>query len=317
MEKKPVLFASLRPYSRSENLQAIYHAYNGQKKWMEKADRNFESTVKSGIYDVMVTDDFPQIAPKKCIMVWHGIQGGKKIGLDQPGRPYYKPYMADNMNYIITPGHGTVKIYADCSGVPEENVLPLGMPRTDAYICKKKGDGNTTLQYKRAYLYVPTFRETSETRMPDIDWAWIDSQLTDDELFVVKAHPVTRRLRIGEYRHIIEVNGYEPSAPYLIDADVIVTDYSSIMFDGYLLGKPAVLFEKKPGYTETRGMYLEYPDQYCSRYARNEEELLDYIRSATQLSQTEIDCRDLVADMCDGHSCERICKLIDEINKGE
>jgi UDP-N-acetylglucosamine 2-epimerase len=61
-------------------------------------------------------------------------------------------------------------------------------------------------------------------------------------------------------------------------------------------------------------MYMQYPDMYSSRYVTNEDELVEQIRSAKRLRKTEKACRDYVADMCDGHSCERICKLIEEMN---
>lgn len=149
--------------------------------------------------------------------------------------------------------------------------------------------------------------------MPVIDWQWLDDQLTDEELFAVRAHPMTGKLLSKRYRHIREYATCCEISPWLIDCDVIITDYSSVMIDGYLLNKPCVLFEKNSGYTETRGMYLNYPDQYCSRYATNERILLDLIRTADTLTDTEKECRRLLAGACDGHSGERIVKLIEEI----
>ena len=265
----------------------------------------------------MVIDEFPTESPGKCIMIWHAIQGGKKIGLDQPN-PYYSRYHTHLMSRIVTGGTGTVQMWAGCTGVPEDRILPLGLPRTDAYIGKRKGDGRTILAgKKRSYLYAPTFRGGGEPPFPDIDWDWLDDELTDDELLVVKAHTVTDRiLTKASFRRIVEVSHDEPSAPYLYDCDVVITDYSSIMFDGYLLGKPAVLFEKTGGYTETRGMYLDYPGRYSSRYCTNERDLLDMIRGADGLNATEAECLRLVADSCDGHASERLCELIHSTEEG-
>ncbi len=114
-------------------------------------------------------------------------------------------------------------------------------------------------------------------------------------------------------RHIRIADKMKPSVDYLYDCDVLITDYSSIMFDAYLLKKPVVLFEKRPGYTKTRGMYLDYPNGYCSRFAQNEMQLLEQIRSAKGLRTAEKRCLAYVADACDGHSCERIIELIKEM----
>lgn len=319
---KPVLFSCFRPIERAENIRAIYEAYKGHKKLIHSYDPGYQSEVTSGKYDLMVIDDFPSCTPGKCIVISHAIQGGKLYGHDQPGTPYYSPSVADRITCIVSAGHGAIDMWESSACVPCDRILPLGMPRTDQYIGKQKGDGHTLLAEKRTYLYVPTFRDKGETPFPDIDWDYIDEHLSYDEILAIKPHPwyyqyISKTITDKQYRHIIGIPGDEPSAPYLYDSDVIITDYSSIMFDAYLLNKPVVLFEKNPGYLQTRGMYLDYPDQYCSRYASNEEELINFLRNSYSLRTAEKDCIRTVADMCDGHSCERICKLIDQLNGGE
>jgi CDP-glycerol glycerophosphotransferase (TagB/SpsB family) len=167
---------------------------------------------------------------------------------------------------------------------------------------------------KRAYLYVPTFRGKTDPRYPDIDWEYMDAQLHNDEVLAVKPHPYGEPWNLYGYKHIIELPKMQPSVNYLIDCDVLITDYSSIMFDGYLLDKPCVLFEKNLGYTETRGMYLEYPDQYSTRYASTEAGLLRLLRSADGLTIVEEDLAAYVAGNCDGYSCERIINFIKEVS---
>lgn len=307
---KPVLFASTKPLERAENIRVLYEAFDGQKEFVQVNGCRRHPAIRSGAFSLMVIDEFPTETPGKCIMIWHAIQGGKKIGLDQP-YPYYHAEQASLMDCIITSGEGAVPMFASCSGLREEKILALGMPRTDAYVGKHKGDGQTVLARKRAYLYVPTFRAKEETPFPDIDWKWLDENLTDGEVLAVKAHTMTGSLKIGKtYRHIIEIASEEPSAPYLIDCDVVITDYSSIMFDGYLLGKPAVLFEKRKGYVDTRGMYLNYPEEYCSRYCTDEEALLYFLRTSYDLRTTERSVLHQVADACDGNATKRVCQLI-------
>lgn len=307
---KPVLFASGLGKSpdRAENMRVLYEAYPGEKVFAAGESVNIEA--QSGRYGLMVIDVFPVVSPGKTIMVWHAIQGGKYIGLDQKGTYYRKEY-ADLIDFIVAAGRGGVEMFHRCTGVPEERILNLGMPRTDRYRSFIR-----PVKDKRHYLFVPTFRGARDEPMPEIDWHAIDSLLEDDEILMVKPHPYGIPFDIRGCRRIFEVPKMAPSVMYLYEADVVITDYSSIIFDGYLLGKPAVLFEKRKGYAERRGMYMKYPDQYCSRYADNETDLVMLIRSADRLTKVERDCIDYVADMCDGHSCERICRLIMEVNEG-
>ena len=314
---KPVLFVTGlgKELNRAENMMELFLAYQGEKKFISMHDANYMDEVMSGKYDLMVVDIFPTEKPKKAIMMWHAIQGGKHIGLDEK-TSYYREQFAPMMDRIVVAGRGGIDMFHRCTGVPEDRIVNLGMPRTDKYF-RKEHKRHPLLKGKRMYLYVPTFRNWKETAMPMVDWDWIDKQLTDDEVLFVKPHPYGYDFYDvrDRHKHIVEVDKMASSSGFLMDASVVITDYSSIMFDAYLLNKPVVLFEKNPGYTKTRGMYLKYPDEYCSRYARNEKELLDLMRSAKRLRKTEKECRDYVADMCDGHSCERICKLIEEMNK--
>ena len=309
---KPVLFASTKPLDRAENLKAVYDAYTGSKAFVQVDPWRRHPEIRSGKYDVMVCDEFPTESPGKVVMIGHGYAGGKKSGLEQP-HPYMSKKDAELMTYSITSSEGVVPIVARSHGVPESSVIPLGMPRTDKYIGKIKGDGRTELANKKAYLYAPTYRAREETPMPKIDWQWLDDNLADDELLAIKPHTMTRQILDRQYRHIKEYPAYDPSAPYLYDCDVVITDYSTILFDGYLLNKPCVLFDKSTGYLETRGMYLEWPGEYSSRSCTTESELLEMVRGANALTEVEQTCLELVAGKCDGHSVDRICNFIRSI----
>ena len=305
-----VLFTSNRPLERAENIKAIFDAYEGEKEFIQVDPYHLSPLLRSERYKLRVSDEFVKVSPGKTILIGHGIAGGKLVGVDQP-HPFHNRLWSPLLTYVVTSSTSLIPVVARQSGTTEDRVLALGMPRTDSYFGKKKGDGGTFLAGKRAYLFCPTYRAVEETPMPYYDWDTVDQMLGDDEVLVVKPHMMTGQMLHRDYKHIVEVPGSVPSEAYLIDCDVLITDYSSIMFDAMLLGKPTVLFEKLPGYLETRGMYLKYPEGYTTRYAMNEYEVLKLCRSANGLNEAEIRCRDTVADMCDGHSCERLLRLIE------
>lgn len=308
-----ILFSSNQPYMRAENIRALMEGYPGEKEFIQVNPWQPNPNLWSKRFAIRVTDEFIGRSPGKAVMIGHGIAGGKTYGLDQP-RPYHNRERAKLLNYVITTSREMVPLVAKQSGVPEDRVLPLGMPRTDGYFGKSKGDGRTVLSGKRAYLYAPTFHGKGEGSAPDIDWEYIDGQLQDDEIFAVKPHMVTKHLLPHRnFRHIIELSYNNPSRDYLIDCDVLITDYSSIMFDAHVLEKPVVLFEKRKGYTDSRGMYLPYPDGYASRYCRSEDDLIHLCRTADEPGAEDILCRELTAGACDGHSVERIVKLLESM----
>lgn len=304
-----VLFGSNRCLIRAENINALYEAYDSPKDFIYLSDR--PNKYFGTRYTVLVADDFPQRTPGTTIMIGHGICGGKRFGLDQP-KGYHKPEYAKLLDHVISTSTETVDIVAKQSGISVDKVLPLGMPRTDQYFGKKKGDGGTYAAHKRTYLYVPTFRNPRlDKPLPQIDYDLIDDMLTDNELFVVKMHVLSKNaLPSQHYKHIREELNIRPSASLLIDSDVVITDYSSIMFDAQMLGKPVILFDRDMDYLKTRGMYYKYPDEYSGRWCDNERDLIEMARSANDMTDVDRACIKRVANMCDGHSTERVLDLI-------
>lgn len=309
-----VLFNSSRPLGRCENLTAVWDAWDGPKKF---AMGGF-ADVSPFDCDVVVTDEFVRRkrAGQTVVMLEHGLVGMKRYGLDQP-HGVYAPEACGLVDWFITPSEHGRKFNASAAGISVERCPALGFPRTDAYFGKKKGDGHTFLaKFPRAYLFAPTFRASWEPKAPRIDWHEVDAQLEDDEIMAVKRHMVTRdALAGGGFAHIVEVDPELSSTPYLTDCDVVITDYSSIVFDGYLLGKPSVLFAPDgdlAAYEAERGFYMRYPSDYGHVRCKGAGVLVMSARIAALegMNGVERRCLERTAGACDGHSTERVVDLI-------
>lgn len=301
-----VIFASVRPLKRSENIQTVWNAYNGEKEFIRLNYGN-NKKLRTNKYDLVVTDEFISECISPMIMIFHGIAGGKTYGFDQP-RPYHRREALDRYLYFVTSGKKMVDFTAKQCGVSSDKVLPLGMPRTDLYFKDLKRDLKLMPEDKKVYLYVPTFRTLTEKRT---DWHKIDSMLNNDEIFAIKNHPIMgdpHFVNDNLFKHIRIVSCNFQSIPFLIGADVVITDYSSIMFDAHVLGKPVVLYEKDYDmYKKSRGMYFDYPDSYSVQHTTDEEELIHLLRNPV----TDPKFRDFFADSCDGHATERLIELIE------
>lgn len=318
-----VLFNSSRPLGRCENTTAVFEAYDGPKDFIQCGFGDLSARGE----DVIVTDEFLKVkrSNQVVIMIAHGLTGGKLYGRDQSeGLFVGHRGSCELVDYYITSSEYGRKFAASAANIPIERCIPLGMPRTDAYIGKKKGDARTFLtDYESAYLYAPTFRAYYDGPAPEIDWQKVDSLLEDDEVLAVKRHMITSKNLIGtDLKHIVEIDPSEPSTRYLIDCDVLATDFSSILFDGYVLGKPSVLTaDENDKYITTRGMYMRYPFDYGSRYVAvegNEEKFVRLLRSAkkTGMRRVEKECLRRVGDACDGESVKRVCELVKRFDNG-
>jgi len=253
-------------------------------------------------------------------MIAHGLTGGKLYGIDQP-HGQFTPERCKLIDYYITSSEYGRQFAASAAGIPIERCLALGMPRTDKYINKQKGDGNTILsRYKRAYLYLPTFRAKYNKAAPRIDYEYLNSLLEEDEVLVVKRHMISKKRMVTKpLTNICEVDSMQPTTPYLLDCDVIITDFSSALFDAYFLDKPSVLTaDENDEYLISRGMYMNYPYEYSSRFLslkNNEEKLVELLRDAYNNGMTDVEklCKERTSNACDGHSSERVVQFINSL----
>lgn len=302
MKGNVVLFTSNKSFERAENLRAVYDAYDGEKEFFRTDPWGAQPDYSTGKYALLVADEFPLGTPGKCIFIGHGIGAGKTGGLDQP-YPYYRNN--GYLTYCLASSRHQIPIIARSCGVPESSVMPTGMPRTDWYFGDRPARSD-----KRTYLYLPTYRTKEEYVSTTIDWDYLDGQLKDHEQLIVKPHMMTKHILDGTYKHIAEADWEEPTTPYLLSADVVITDYSSIMFDAYICRIPVVLFEKDhEQYLRERGMYYQYPAEYSELHCRNESQLIMLLRSAEWNSYFE-DRREFYTEYCDGQSARRVCDLI-------
>lgn len=169
-------------------------------------------------------------------------------------------------------------------------VAMVGYPRNAIFL--KPRDRSMRASYDLEgttnFAYMPTWRGVS-TGQVDIDGYLddvnailerVDAALGDGQRLYVNFHTmVADKVELGEYRHIApfpsEVNTYD----FLAQMDVLITDYSSVLFDFALTGRPVVLFcYDKDEYLADRGMYLsldelpfpivETTDELCKMLAR-------------------------------------------------
>lgn len=314
---KGVLFNSARPLGRCENITAVYDAYGGEKRFL----RGGYCDVSGAPERIVVSDEFVRAKrpDQTVIMIAHGLTGGKLYGNDQR-QGQFTPERCALVDWYVTSSEHGRQYAASAAGIPIERCIPLGMPRTDAYFGRRRGDAGSMLaQYRTRYLYAPTFRARYDAPLERPDWALIDGLLEDGEVLAIKRHMHQRRFLDTGYRHVVELDKNEPSTPYLVDCDVLATDFSSILFDGYVLGKPSVLTAYgSDSYLTTRGMYMRYPQEYGSRSVRiagNEREFVHLLRDAVAygMGPPEHECLRRVADACDGHSTERVVALIESL----
>ena len=102
----------------------------------------------------------------------------------------------------------------------------------------------------------------------------------------------------------------------LFVADLLITDYSSIIFDYSLLNKP-VLFFCYDYDTYDRNYYLDYAKDLPGDLLRKEADLREYlVGGAFSVDARMAAFRERFMSACDGHSSQRVAEKIDAFLKG-
>ncbi len=151
------------------------------------------------------------------------------------------------------------------------------------------------LEEKRIYAYLPTFRGAvgqKDTREKDArllaylkEW---DAALTEGEILYVNLHPLAKK-GVG-FRDFLRIRPFPcqyETYEFLNVADVMVTDYSSVLFDFACTGKKIVLFPyDQEEYLRERGVYLSL-DQLPFPQSVQLDALMEEIRREKQYDDRE------------------------------
>jgi CDP-glycerol glycerophosphotransferase len=185
---------------------------------------------------------------------------------------------------------------------------------------------NTVRELKksgRIVLYAPTFRDNllvpaeEFLRYLGFDMARLDAVLTKHGAYVImKFHHLVRTTKsshrfakISQRVHIISdpIDVY----PILSQADVLVTDYSSVFFDFLLLDRPIVFYVPDyDTYLRERGFCLDFDSFTPGPKAKSFEQLLlaldDILIGADRFAEQRKRVREYAFDNVDGLSSERL-----------
>ena len=160
---------------------------------------------------------------------------------------------------------------------------------------------------KKIVLWTPTFRGNAANPVlvgeAEIDKAFINME----EFFLVKKlHPHF------ENKNEQKISCPIPSEKLLPVADLLITDYSSIVFDYLAYKKPFVLLHLTLMNMKNHGFYLPYETSYPTTVAKTERELMDAVKyelESRDIKELEA-CYNHHMTYCDGQATERILKEI-------
>lgn len=272
---------------------------------------------------VFLCDNFLPVASCKkregtvVVQMWHA--GGilKKYGYDTPRDipPYYRGNVFRNYSVIVTSAPACNRAYISGMRAEPKTVHALGLSRTDRFYSKRYMQTCREKFYqwrsaaggRRIVLWAPTFRGNA-SRPEMIDAAFVhrlQEKLGDAYMLVVKVHPhLQKRLPLDSCPI--------PTEQLLAAADVLVSDYSSVIFDYLLLDRPLVLYAPDlPEYLQKDQFYIDYKE-LPGEIVTEEEQLYGAIVRAFDghMAEERRRFRERYMCMCDGHALERLITFL-------
>jgi len=289
---------------------------------------------------VVIVDDyfFPIYPVKKrsgvtIIQVWHACGAFKRFGRatlesEWGADEIFLKWVPIHANYDLTlvSSASIAQIYADAFGQSIETVTAaFGIPRTDALAPSLRRDANerevrTRLgltDNRTTILYAPTFRgaDMKGAGAPELlDIAALYRALGDQYRLVLRLHPfVKSAMRIPEEaRDFVVDASREPDVnEVMLAADILVTDYSSIIFEYALLNRPmAFLAPDLAAYERERGFFFDYRSGVPGPVLETTEQLVAWIDAKTFDLPRVLKFAAESFDVMDGRATERLIEQV-------
>lgn len=256
------------------------------------------------------------------LQTWHGTPL-KRLALHRPGfdprRMAAVVRESRRWNILLAQNPYAARILGKAYAFLSRPIWVEGYPRNDVLA---SGDGTATRGAlgirpgERVLLYAPTWRDDREQIVDFVDPVALAA--ATDSVVLVRGHSRTLLPgRDAEGPRVIDVTGFPDTSQLLLVADALITDYSSVMFDFSVTGKPMYFLvpDMEHYRGELRGFYFDLAEHAPGPMVRTQDELAaaladdDRERYAEryELWRAKFNARD------DGHAAERVvARILDQ-----
>lgn len=346
-KRQHVLFLSDKGETLALNMEAVYNRmvergldkeYAIDFSLRNSAIRKYsklntiKTTVQIGKASVILVDDhYPlfnrlMLDPSTTlIQIWHAGAGFKGVGYSRWG--HYGcpgPFCAHRQyTYCISGSSAINHFFSEQFGILDEQIIPTGMPRMDGYLNPKNREAVTKQLYetypqlrdKFVVLFAPTYRgrdmarATYPYKLIDFDGLY-EYCRQKNAVILFKMHPwVAERVPIREEHadRFLDMNAYPNINDLFYITDLLITDYSSSMYEFLLMKKPMLLFPyDKNQYATSRGFHRDYDSNVPGKICMTFDELLQAMRDGDYEFEKVDRMLGTYFETVDTNSCDRV-----------
>jgi len=289
-------------------------------------------TSKVIITNFRTTELFVKRKHQYYIQTWHSSLRLKQIEKDAEGnlpKAYIEMAKKDSekCDLLLSGCKRSTEIFQRAFWYDGE-IFEHGTPRLDLFFREQTSLRESILeklnipQHYRLVLYAPTFRKNHDLEIYNLDYSNVLNALNQkfggEWVFLVKLHPhlITKAQEMPFHSQVMNVTAYDDLQELLSISDVLISDYSSLMFDFSFTRRPCFLYVPDiEDYTKNeRSLYfdlkeLPFISAFSNIHLQQEIECFNL-----KNYQSDIDTfLDYIGSHESGHACESLFKRIEEV----
>jgi CDP-glycerol glycerophosphotransferase len=244
---------------------------------------------------------FRKASGQVYLQTWHGTPL-KRLGRDITQNNLTKSYLdtmdreAKAWDYLISPNAFCTEVFPSCFGYSGE-ILETGYPRNDRLSTataeerqRIRASIGVTDPSVILVMYAPTWRDYSRTATGN--WQsvfYLDEnlELPDGFKLIYRGHTNTHEAhKDGASERFIDVTRYPNITDLYLAADVLITDYSSVMFDFTVTGKPIIFMTPDlERYRAERGFYFDFEAEAPGPILNTQDEVVQALLNLDEVSR--------------------------------
>ncbi len=291
-----VLFEQMRDDSRFKGYKMVWAFVNpdtfditGAEKIKIDTWTYFKTALRAGIWICSVNIERGlSFKPRKTIYIntWHGA-GTKKIGNACNGR---KDYDLSSVDMMLVQSDFEREIFLRDFQAREDAIRIIGFPRNDELfhitdeLRKVLRKQFNIPEGKKVILYAPTWRDSKDgglsyTVEPPIDMDKWRKRFGEDYVMLFRMHTFTTKFDMVYDDFARDTSSYDNLNHVLAITNVLITDYSTIVYDSAVARIPFICFGfDYERYNEERGFYFDLNEMYPGGVLHTEDEVMDRIQ---------------------------------------
>lgn len=264
----------------------------------------------------------------RLIQLWHAGAGFKSSGYSRWGNQGCPAPQSCHRQYRygIAGSKNIAPFFSEVWGINDEQVLPTGMPRMDEYLDEDYRKKKTAELYhefplcrnKKVILFAPTYRGKNKVDAyypyELINFEKLYQLCGDEYVVLFKMHPWVNEDIVIEEQYqdkFLDVKCYPNINDLFYIVDLLITDYSSNIFEYSLMRKPMLFFAyDKIQYAFSRGFHRPYEESAPGKVCYTFEEILNAIEQKDFEYEKVEQYIEHHFDYIDSHASDRVIDWI-------